>query len=143
MLNVYKPPTFAVHATEQMIYLHIPFVFHNNGKEPIIIKSLQIFFKDDPRPLDFVATVAQLGSTDHKSFATQIVVAPNEAKLVICEFQRRGESFLFREVSWLLDLRAKFVRTNNWMSICKFGIRSSLADPEKVGGGILVYQNED
>jgi hypothetical protein len=64
-------------------------------------------------PLTFTAIVKKLGKDEDRSLSTQIVIPGREAKVIICEFQRRPGELIFEKKIYQIELQAKLDKKNN------------------------------
>jgi hypothetical protein len=145
-LSVGKPRSFAARGSiHQKLILEFPFIFINNGQTPIIVQNLRLLFPDEEiqTPLKFVATVEKLGTDKGRAFATQFPLAPGEAKLLICEFQRQPGEMIFKAGCYLLNLQAKLGDSKKWDTICNYSINVSQKNENTINDRFLVYDNDE
>ena len=110
------PRSYAAYGSkDSILVLEFPFDFFNNGPLPIIIRNMRLVILDEELdiPLTFTAIVKKLGKDEDRSLSTQIVIPGREAKVIICEFQRRPGELIFEKKIYQIELQAKLDKKNN------------------------------
>lgn len=91
-----KPRSFAIAVANSKIHLNIPLAFYNSGATPVWAINIELrpASGDLPERIPFVATRPGVNprSDDDRPFATQVVLAGRESKVICCEFIEESQS---------------------------------------------------
>jgi hypothetical protein len=116
---------FAIHNSENKLYIELPLVFFNTGAMPVIVESLRLFFVDkngSNKKLHFNAIRKELGEKNGRYFATPFSINKGESKKIVCEFQKNPSEVILTDANYTLLLEAKQYKSSKWKRVKTFSI---------------------
>lgn len=123
-LRVFVPSASASVVIAGKMVFHLPIIFFNDGPTSKIIRNLRLRFLQEPPtpPMKFVATIAKVGTDEDRAFATQFPVRGQEAKLIICDFQRNPADLLPQAGAYAMELEGILKEGREWTRLASFSL---------------------
>jgi len=139
-LVVARPRTFACLGGSQRARAHVylPLIFSNSGAAHLVVENLRLVFLESPlMPFSFIATVARLGTSENRHFATPFSIKGREAVALICEFQREHQ-LVFEAKRYDLRLDFRFSGEDDWRTAAEFSLHFNQEKATIANGAHLI-----